>query len=129
MPAGLRQLETMLFSIGRITQMLEMNFEVLAFIGSLTALIERVRQHVQRRSTALIYCHAAGRSFRQATSTVREARSTSADTRSSRYHSSRCASHCSRAHCDAKGYDSLGYAAAAGGAATLALVRIGDRTP
>jgi len=44
MPPGLRQLETLLFSVGRITQMLEMNFEVLQhFLGSLVALVERVR--------------------------------------------------------------------------------------
>lgn len=44
MPPGLRQLEQLLFSVGRITQMLEMNFEVLQhFLTSLVGLIERVR--------------------------------------------------------------------------------------
>ena len=44
MPPGLRQFEQLLFSVGRITQMLEMNFEVLQhFLTSLVGLIERVR--------------------------------------------------------------------------------------
>ena len=44
MPPGLKQLESLLYSVGRITQMLEMNFDILQhFIGSLVSLIERVR--------------------------------------------------------------------------------------
>jgi len=44
MPPGLRQLETLLYSVGRIMQMLEMNVEVLQhFVGSMVAFFERMR--------------------------------------------------------------------------------------
>ena len=44
MPPALRHLESLMFSTGRIMQMLEMNFDVLQhFLGSVQALIERVR--------------------------------------------------------------------------------------
>ena len=44
MPPGLRHLENLMYSFGRITQMLEMNFEVLQhFLGSMVALIEKLR--------------------------------------------------------------------------------------
>ena len=64
-------------SFGRVTQMLEMNFEVLQhFIGSLTALIERVRNMYndarQLSSTVTRQSLEFGQS---SLSTVREARS------------------------------------------------------
>merc|ERR1712087_417634 len=44
MPPGLRQLEALLFSVGRITHMLEMNFEVLQhFLNSAAMLCEKLR--------------------------------------------------------------------------------------
>jgi len=44
MPPGLRQLENLMYSFGRITQVLEMNFEVAQhFLTSLVALFERLR--------------------------------------------------------------------------------------
>lgn len=56
MPPGLRHLEEMLFSVGRITQMLEMNFQVEIF----TLLFpppppEREVRHV-RETFALLCC-------------------------------------------------------------------------
>ena len=44
LPSGIRHIEQMLMSFGRLTQMLEMNFEVMQhFLGSLVSLVERVR--------------------------------------------------------------------------------------
>jgi hypothetical protein len=44
LPSGMRNIEQMLMSFGRLTQMLEMNFEVMQhFLGSLVSLVERVR--------------------------------------------------------------------------------------
>ena len=79
MPPGLRQLEAMLFSVGRIMQMLEMNFDVLQhFLGSLTALFERMRamynDACQLSSTVTRQSLEFGQS---SLSTVREARSRS----------------------------------------------------
>ncbi len=49
MPPGLRQIEEILFSIGRITQMLEMNLEVLQhFLNSLSSLYERLHSMYTR---------------------------------------------------------------------------------
>ena len=41
LPSGIRHIEQMLMSFGRLTQMLEMNFEVMQhFLGSLVSLVQ-----------------------------------------------------------------------------------------
>jgi hypothetical protein len=76
MPPGLRHLETVLFSIGRITQMLEMNFEVLQhFLGSVTALVERMRTMYNDARTLSTTVGRQSLEFGQSSlTTVREAR-------------------------------------------------------
>ena len=76
MPPALRNLENLMYSFGRITQMLEMNFEVLQhFLTSMVGLLERMRAIYQDA------CHLSSTVTRQSLefgqtslSTVREAR-------------------------------------------------------
>ena len=77
MPPGLRQLESLLFSIGRITQMLEMNFDVLQhFLGSMISLFERLRHMYRDAATLTSTVSRQSLEFGQSSlSTVRDVRS------------------------------------------------------
>ena len=76
MPPGLRHLEGMLFAFGRITQMLEMNFDVLQhFLGSMISLFERLRHMYQDAKQLTTTVSRNSLEFGQSSlSTVREAR-------------------------------------------------------
>ena len=77
MPPGLRHLEGMLFAFGRITQMLEMNFDVLQhFLGSMISLFERLRHMYNDAKQLTTTVSRNSLEFGQSSlSTVREARS------------------------------------------------------